>query len=219
MTKEINSLEDLTPDQANPNKGTARGRYMIEASLRESGAGRSILADKNGRVIAGNKTLETWADLGGEIEVVKTDGKKLVVVQREDLDLDDPTGQARKLSYYDNRASEVSLDWDAGELFNHLNNGLDLSTVFFEDERDKLLGSLAEPSEKIDASQEWTGMPAFENEDTFGAIKTLKVHFASEADMAAFAALVGQTVTMESTYIWYPKQQKVNLKAYVAHES
>lgn len=87
MGKRIDRIADLRPDATNANKGTARGRGMVEASLRETGAGRSILADKAGRIIAGNKTLEAWADIGGEIEVVRTDGKKLVVVQREDLDL------------------------------------------------------------------------------------------------------------------------------------
>lgn len=33
-------LSDLIPDQANANKGTERGRYALEASLRQYGAGR-----------------------------------------------------------------------------------------------------------------------------------------------------------------------------------
>ena len=49
-------ISDLTPDPQNANKGTERGRGMIEDSLRRLGAGRSILVDKHNRVIAGNKT-------------------------------------------------------------------------------------------------------------------------------------------------------------------
>jgi hypothetical protein len=142
MTKEIHDLADLSPDASNPNKGTARGRYMIEQSLRDAGAGRSIVIDREGRVIAGNKTLEAWAEMGGEIEVIRTDGKKLVVVQREDLDLDDPEGPARRLSYFDNRVSEVSLEWDAEVVFGHEGLGLDLSGMFHEDELDRLLADL-----------------------------------------------------------------------------
>lgn len=139
MAKTIKRLDDLQPDTQNANKGTQRGRGMVEASLREVGAGRSILADKTGRIIAGNKTLDAWADIGGEIVVVPSDGTKLVVVQREDLDLDDPTGAARKMAYLDNRAGEVGLEWDAEQLLADMNAGLDLSALFRDDELDALL--------------------------------------------------------------------------------
>jgi hypothetical protein len=49
-------LADLTPDRKNANKGTPRGSQMIEDSFRQYGAGRSILIDKNGLIIAGNKS-------------------------------------------------------------------------------------------------------------------------------------------------------------------
>jgi hypothetical protein len=142
MAKKIERLSDLRPDSTNANKGTVRGRGMVEASLRETGAGRSILADREGRVIAGNKTLEAWVDIGGEIEVVRTDGKRLVVVQREDLDLSDDTGTARKLAYYDNRAGEVGLEWDTEQLLADLSAGVDLSSMFTTEELDNLLQTI-----------------------------------------------------------------------------
>lgn len=142
MAKSIKQLSDLRPDSTNANKGTQRGRGMVEASLREVGAGRSILADKNGQTIAGNKTLEAWADIGGEIEVVQSDGTKLIVVQRTDLDLSDDTGAARKLAYYDNRSSEVGLEWDAEQLLADMNAGVDFDGLFSDDELDALLADL-----------------------------------------------------------------------------
>jgi DNA modification methylase len=142
MAKQIKTVSDLIPDHANANKGTERGRYAVEASLRETGAGRSIVVDKNGKIIAGNKTLESWADISGEIEIVRTDGKKLVVVQREDLDLDDVKGLARKLAYYDNRAGQLGLEWDAEQLFSDLNAGVDLSGMFFDDEIADILATI-----------------------------------------------------------------------------
>jgi len=45
-------------------------------------------------VIAGNKTLEQAIAEGIEIEMVKSDGKRLIVHQRTDLDLDkDPAAR------------------------------------------------------------------------------------------------------------------------------
>ncbi|HSG63291.1 MAG TPA: DNA modification methylase [Pseudomonadales bacterium] len=152
MTK-IYNLADLKPDRSNANKGTQRGRGMVESSLRETGAGRSILVDRDGNVIAGNKTLEAWSDIATDEDViiVQTDGKKLVVVQRNDLDLSDDTGTARKLAIYDNRASEVGLDWDTTELFASMQNGMDLATFWNEDELKELFTDLepeqAEPSD------------------------------------------------------------------------
>jgi hypothetical protein len=142
MTKTIKSIQDLAPDRRNANKGTVRGRSMVENSLREVGAGRSIVVDKNGEVIGGNKTLEAWVDIGGEIEVVKTDGKKLIVVQREDLDLSDDKGQARRLAYYDNRANEVGLDWDPEQIHADLMAGVDLSLMFSNEELERLRGDM-----------------------------------------------------------------------------
>jgi DNA modification methylase len=157
--KKITQLSDLTPDQANANKGTERGRYMVEASLTETGAGRSIVADKDGRIIAGNKTLEAWAGMGGAVKVVETDGHELVVVQRTDLDLSDPKGKARKLAYYDNRAGQVGLEWDAEQLLADVNAGVDLAAMFKTDEIAELLagvkgGAEADAEPQIDQAEE-----------------------------------------------------------------
>ena len=129
-------LSELLPDERNANQGTERGRYMLDHSLRQYGAGRSILVDKSGRIIAGNKTVEVAADVGLEdILVVQTDGTKMVVVQRVDLDLQEGDA-ARLLAYADNRSSEVNLDWDADQIHFDLDVGLDLAGLFLPGELD-----------------------------------------------------------------------------------
>lgn len=87
---EIKTLSDLRQDERNANKGTERGAAMLGNSLQQFGAGRSVLADKNGALIAGNKTIQSAAGMGLEnVIVVQTDGSQIVVVQRTDLDLND----------------------------------------------------------------------------------------------------------------------------------
>jgi ParB-like chromosome segregation protein Spo0J len=112
MTTTPARISDLTPDPSNANRGTERGSYMVRKSLEKLGAGRSVLVDKNGVLIAGNKTAEAAYDIGmEEAIVVPTDGTRLVVVQRTDLDLaTDP--KAKELAIADNRAGEVGLAWD-----------------------------------------------------------------------------------------------------------
>jgi hypothetical protein len=133
-TKTIKKLTDLTPDAQNPNRGTERGVYAVETSLERYGAGRSILVDARGRVIAGNKTLQAAADKGFGVEVVQTTGDTLIVVQRTDLDLDDPAGAARALSVADNRAGELGLDWDPVAMSAHMAAGMDVGAFFRENE-------------------------------------------------------------------------------------
>lgn len=124
---EIVPLDSIQPDSNNANRGTERGTYMLRRSLEKLGAGRSILLDKNGKIIAGNKTAESASDIGIEdVILVRTKGNQLVAVMREDLDLDDPTGQARELAYADNRVGQISLDFDFDVIQSDLAVGVDL---------------------------------------------------------------------------------------------
>lgn len=139
-TKAIERLEDLLPDERNANRGTKRGRDLLEKSLRRLGAGRSIVVDREGRVVAGNKTLEVAAELGLPIRVVETTGKELVVVQRTDLSLEDKRG--KELALADNRTAEVGLDWDADAISSYLDDEVAVGEYFLPDEIDAILDRL-----------------------------------------------------------------------------
>jgi hypothetical protein len=122
-TKDIKTLADLTPDGENFNKHTEFGQKLLEDSLRKFGAGRSILVDKDGNIIAGNSTTETAAAIGMEdVIVVPTDGKKLVVVQRTDLSLDSPEG--RELALADNMTALKGIDLDLDKVQETLGDDL-----------------------------------------------------------------------------------------------
>lgn len=99
-------------DSENANKGTNRGKQLLRESLEQLGAGRSVLCDRNLTLIAGNKTYEQALELGLETQLIHTQGDKLVVVVRDDLDLEEDD-RARLLAYSDNRISELDLSWDA----------------------------------------------------------------------------------------------------------
>ena len=139
--KQLTKLADLVPDERNARSHTERGLGMLEHSLRRYGAGRSILVDRQGRVIAGNATLERAADLGMDIEVVRSHGEKLIVVQREDLDLsDDGNADAREMAIADNRTAELS-DWNSEVLSALQDADTDLTAFFLDDELASLLAS------------------------------------------------------------------------------
>lgn len=138
----IAAISELLPDERNANKGTERGLGMLEQSLRSYGAGRSVLLDKKGKIIAGNKTIEMAGSLGFEkVMIVESDGTQIVAVQRTDLDMDsDP--RARELAIADNRVAEVDLEWNP-EVLAELAADVDLTAFWLPDELGKLLG---EPS-------------------------------------------------------------------------
>ena len=46
-------INDLVQDKRNFNKGNEQGQQLMERSFKELGAGRSILLDRNGNIIAG----------------------------------------------------------------------------------------------------------------------------------------------------------------------
>ena len=113
MENEIKTakIEDLIPDDKNFNKGTEKGQKLIENSFSQFGAGRSILIDKNNRIIAGNKSVENATIIGLEdVIIVETTGDKLVAVKRTDIDLDSKEG--REMALADNATSKVNIEWD-----------------------------------------------------------------------------------------------------------
>ena len=104
-------ISDLTPDNKNYNKGTEFGNSLIEKSLRKFGAGRSILLDKNNRIIAGNKTIENANAIGLEdVIIVETTGNQIVAVKRMDIDLDSKIG--RELALADNASAKANIEWN-----------------------------------------------------------------------------------------------------------
>jgi len=154
----IKTVRDLVPDDVNANLGTERGQKAIQHSLKKLGAGRSILLDRNGKIIAGNKTVENAQALGiNDLIIVQSDGKKLVAVQRVDLDLDrDPN--ARELAIADNRTGELNLAW-AGDILKDLAGKLDLKPYFDAAELKKLFPAKADgadegPEPQIDRADE-----------------------------------------------------------------
>lgn len=105
------SIDSLIPDDKNFNKGTEFGEHLMDESLRKFGLGRSILIDKNNRIIAGNKTAEKAADIGFDnVIIVETNGNSLVAVKRTDIDLDSAKG--RELALADNATSKANLSFD-----------------------------------------------------------------------------------------------------------
>jgi len=74
---------DLRFDKRNVRKRNRRASETIEHSLRELGAGRSVVIDRNGEIVAGNGVVESASKAGiTDVEVKQSDGTKIIAVQR-----------------------------------------------------------------------------------------------------------------------------------------
>lgn len=73
----------LTLDPRNARRHSETNRRRIKQSLDAVGAGRSVLADADGIIRAGNGVFAEWGDK--PVKIIETDGSELVVVQRTDL--------------------------------------------------------------------------------------------------------------------------------------
>lgn len=58
MKETIINIEELKQDDLNFNLGSEVGKELLEKSSRELGAGRSVLVDKDNRLIGGNKAQQ-----------------------------------------------------------------------------------------------------------------------------------------------------------------
>ena len=115
MSEKIVDIQTLVQDDHNFNKGTEAGRQLMERSFSELGAGRSILVDKDGRIIAGNKSQKAAIAAGiKKVRIIETTGDELVAVKRTDISLDSKEG--RELALADNLTTQVNLEWDKVEL-------------------------------------------------------------------------------------------------------
>lgn len=161
---EETTIDKLVPDSGNLNLGSERGNYMIERSIRELGWGRPIIVDKNNQIIGGNHAVEVAGQLGYEkVKIIETSGDEIVVHRRLDLDLSQDDPKARLLSIADNRASQVSLHWDASGLAEIAAMTTQLDWFFHKNELDLLQGLVEPPTEssKLPTNPQMATSPAW----------------------------------------------------------
>lgn len=111
----MSNIKDLKFDDKNFNKHTEYGMSLLEKSLKENGAGRSILIDKDNNIIAGNGIIEAAGQAGLEkVKIVETTGNEIIAVKRTDLILDSKKG--REMALADNATASANLEWDKDTL-------------------------------------------------------------------------------------------------------
>ena len=104
----------IKSDPKNYRNHSEKNKRIIGKSLKELGAGRSILLDSEDEIIAGNGVYEQAEKQKIPIRVIETDGTELIAVKRTDLKTSDE--KRKTLALIDNHSSDTS-DFD-NELIN-----------------------------------------------------------------------------------------------------
>lgn len=176
----VTTLEALTQDPKNARRRTQRSTAMIERSLQEFGAARSLVIDEAGRILAGNGTAEAAAAIGIEkVLVVPADGRTLVAVQRTDLS----PSQKAEYGVADNRASDLS-EFDGAALANLLEEhaDLDMSPWFTDEEWRQQVEGIDEPPPPPEPDPTDPGPPGL----------TVQLTFPDQHALTDFQALMGR---------------------------
>ena len=142
------NIKDLVFDAKNFNRHSEYGMGLLEKSVEKFGMGRSILVDKDNKIIAGNGITETAGSKGIErVRFIDTDGTEIIAVRRKDISLDSPEG--REMALADNATSAANLKWDKEAIEEELGQeiaegwGLEEGQAIEENE-DKDIGNIVE---------------------------------------------------------------------------
>jgi DNA modification methylase len=125
----VTSIKDLKSDHKNARRRTDRSASLIAESLKRYGAARSIVIDEDGRILAGNGTVEGAKKAGiDKLRIIEAQGDELIAVRRAGLSEDQKVG----LALADNRSSDLS-EWDH-DMLRQLSEEHDLTPWFEDDE-------------------------------------------------------------------------------------
>jgi len=198
----VMTVDQLQADPHNRRRHDERNIGMVADALRQVGAARSIVVDEADLILAGNGVVEAAKQAGiTRIRIIEADGTEVIAVRRRGL----TDEQKRALAMFDNRTAELS-EWNYDQLRADRAAGLDLQPFWTDGEQAMMFGQAVDPT--------WKGMPSFDHEDTT-AYRTIRVHFANQEDLDAFAKLIGQTVTEETKYLWFPPAET---DPHIAHQ-
>lgn len=151
----LRSLADYRQNEENPVSHTPRNLGAVIESIHKVGAARSGFSSK-GKILAGNLTWDAMSEAGieGIIEIT-TDGKRWVMVNREDLTLE----QEKQAAYGDQHGAFLA-GWELDQVLADVEAELDLSGLVTDIELEAILGEAV-----ISEDQESSGMNIAEEID------------------------------------------------------
>lgn len=209
-------MTEIKFDQNNYRKHSNVNKKRIAKSLKECGAGRSVLVDKDGVLIAGNGVYEQAQKLGIAVREVETDGTELVVVKRTDIGENDK--KRKELAMADNATSD-NIDWEFERLLEEFSidqlkewginiketmliSNIDYETIYYEPEKRPMLKlsdcvDLTKFEKKVQAINESNLPKDIKQQLMYFTYRFIQIDFESVANYYAFNATDEEKQVME----------------------
>lgn len=184
-------IESIKPYEKNPRIHADVQIKRIAKSITDFGWTQPLVVDDGGTILAGHGRYAAALQLGIE---------SVPVVNVTNL----TEAQKKACRIIDNKLVTDSI-WDDDLLQQELNDLIDLEYHLDDFGLDTLYGM------KIDSvDDEWQGMPECENDNKLTPF-SVRVNFNKIEDLHRFAELVGQRITENTKYIYYPEQKAMNM--------
>ena len=189
----IVEVETLIPNPRNPNRHDDEQIRLLAKIIKYQGWRVPIsISLRSGFVVRGHGRIMAAKELGLETVPVDYQYYDSEAAEWSDLIADN---RISELSVTDNPALKELIE-DLQQLVPDYDKEL---AAWTENAYASLINQF--PNSPND---EYLGMPAFSQTDA-EQYKSIIVHFLTEGDYMAFAQLIGQQLTPQTRYIWYPK--------------
>jgi hypothetical protein len=207
----IRRVDEIARDPENARVHSPEQIEQIAASIRRFGFVGAI-AVVEGVVYAGNgrhEAVEGIYGAGGRVWLAPGEergGKELPAGTIPVIDVSGWTEEERRaFALADNRIAE-NASWNEDRLREQLDGlaaiDFDLDAAGFD--MGAVTVILSAGNEANDPYAHWVGMPEFDQQDK-RAFRSIPVHFASQEDVDKFADLIGQKITEQTRYLWFPE--------------
>lgn len=181
--------------------------------MKRFGWATHVLVDESGEIIAGHGRVLAARKL---VDAGMLEYSQAPVMVARDWTSDE------KLAYQiaDNKLA-LNAEWNVTRLAEGLleldANNFETALLGFSDAE---LTNILAPLGPVDRSDEWRGMPEYQQEDQL-AWRTIKVHLRNQQDLDAFAKLMAQNIGEKTKFLWYPEVEieYVADKRYVSSEA
>jgi hypothetical protein len=190
-------IDRLVPYARNARTHSEAQIEQVAASILEWGWTNPVLVSDDGTIIAGHCRVMAGRKLGlTHVPVMLASG----------------WSDAQKRAYIlaDNQLG-LNAGWDPALLQFELGElreiKFDIGLLGFDDAQ---LAMIELTGNEIDNDPlaEWVAMPEFK-QNSAAAFKTIVVHFKDADAVFAFAALIQQTITSKTRFVWYPQIEKL----------
>lgn len=194
------AIDDLIEFQGELKTINKEELKKLKESILKYGFSFPIFIWKN-KILDGHQRLEAIKELTDNGYEIKDN-----VIPVVNIEAKNEKEAAEKLLLINSRYA--TIDQGGFEVFAHDMN-INLSEMIPLIELPEIILS---PIGETDYEKEWNGMPEFENEE-IDVYHSIKVNFNSEDDLLNFSKLIGQTVTDKTISIYYPKQEREDIKS------